>query len=62
MNLRQHIATVLVLTAAAVGGPAPLAAAAPTPWETSRRPGTVRTVSGYHGNSVTLRCGNPCYQ
>ncbi|MFI5673171.1 hypothetical protein [Streptomyces cellulosae] len=62
MNVRQRIASVLVVTAAAVGGLAPLAAAAPMPWETSRHPGTVRTVDGHHENSVTLKCGNPCYQ
>jgi hypothetical protein len=60
--MRQRIAAVLVVTAAAIGGLAPLAAAAPMPWETSRQPATTHTVAGQHENTVTPQCGNPCYQ
>ncbi|MGQ4437606.1 hypothetical protein ACN6K3_002977 [Streptomyces sp. SAS_260] len=60
--MRQRIAAVLVVTAAAIGGLAPLATAAPMPWETSRQPAGTHAVVGHHENTVTPQCGTPCYQ
>jgi hypothetical protein len=62
MNMRQRIAAVLVVTTAAIGGLAPLAATAPMPWETSRQPATPHTLAGQHETNVTPQCAPPCSQ
>jgi hypothetical protein len=44
---------------------APQAMAAPMPWETSKTPTAVTHVTASPtaaGGTVTVLCGNPCYQ
>jgi hypothetical protein len=61
---KRAVAAVFVATAAFTAL-APQAIAAPMPWETSKTPTapthhTAVTTAG--GGTVTVLCGNPCYQ
>ncbi|QNS02207.1 hypothetical protein [Streptomyces xanthii] len=67
MCLRQRaVAAVLVATAAFTSLAVSRAMAAPMPWETSKPPTstTYRAASAAAGDSatVTMLCGDPCYQ
>ncbi|MEW2573033.1 hypothetical protein [Streptomyces sp. NPDC047070] len=53
------------MTTAAFTALAPQAMAAPMPWETSKTPTTPATSyvpATAAGGTVTVLCGNPCYQ
>jgi hypothetical protein len=66
MRLRKRAVAVVFAATAAVTALAPQAMAAPMPWETSKTPATIThdTTSAVAGESgtVTVLCGNPCYQ
>ncbi|MEW2515514.1 hypothetical protein [Streptomyces sp. NPDC046870] len=66
MRLRRRAVSALFVATAAVTALAPRAVAAPMPWETSRTPtapahGTTSVAADGSG-TVTVLCGNPCYQ
>ncbi|MEU1404836.1 hypothetical protein ABZ471_21145 [Streptomyces sp. NPDC005728] len=66
MDLRKRAAAGVFMAAAAFTTLAPQAMAAPMPWETSKPPAatthdTPSTAAGESG-TVTVLCGNPCYQ
>lgn len=57
--------TAAVLTAAVLTALAPQAMAAPMPWETSKIPTVITHVTAFPtagGGTVTVLCGDPCYQ
>ncbi|MET8563788.1 hypothetical protein ABZV75_25670 [Streptomyces flaveolus] len=66
MRLRERAVAAVFVATAAFTALAPQAVAAPMPWETSKVPvasghGTTSTAAGGSG-TVTVLCGNPCYQ
>ncbi|MFI6564236.1 hypothetical protein [Streptomyces sp. NPDC050534] len=66
MSLRKRAIAVAFVAAAAFGALGAPAMAAPMPWETSRTPtvtthDSAATPAGGSG-TVTILCGNPCYQ
>ncbi|WP_427920457.1 hypothetical protein [Streptomyces sp. cg40] len=67
MRVWKRAGIAVVLAAATVGLVGPAASAAPAPWETSRahRPAPERgaaVVPAGEAGTVSVRCGNPCYQ
>ncbi|MFF8727135.1 hypothetical protein ACF073_11665 [Streptomyces sp. NPDC015171] len=66
MRLSKRAVAAVFVAAAAFATAAPQAVAAPMPWETSEVPTTTTHVtdSAKAGGSgtVTVLCGNPCYQ
>ncbi|MFE7168405.1 hypothetical protein [Streptomyces sp. NPDC057616] len=65
MRLRKRAVAAVFAATAAFTALAPQAMAAPMPWETSKTPTTTRNTTltpvGDHG-TVTVLCGDPCYQ
>ncbi|MDQ0780008.1 hypothetical protein QF026_008474 [Streptomyces aurantiacus] len=65
MHLRKHALALVFVATAAFTALGSQAMAAPMPWETSKTPTTVThdtsTAAGEDG-TVTVLCGNPCYQ
>jgi hypothetical protein len=67
MKMWQRAGIAAVLVTATVGIMSPAASAAPMPWETSRvhqpapTQGTAIT-SAVGTGTVSVLCGNPCYQ
>ncbi len=66
MRVWKRAGIAVVLAAATVGLVGPAASAAPAPWDISRahRPApTHATVfPAAESGTVSVRCGNPCYQ
>ncbi|MFE1795967.1 hypothetical protein ACFW9L_07340 [Streptomyces sp. NPDC059517] len=65
MRLRKRAVAAVFVTTAAFTALAPQAMAAPMPWETSKTPTTthhVPTTSATSSGTLTVLCGNPCYQ
>ncbi|MGW7542994.1 hypothetical protein ACWGKQ_18070 [Streptomyces sp. NPDC054770] len=66
MSLRKRVVAVVFTSATAFVALAPQAMAAPMPWETSKTPATTAHHTGSatlrETGTVTVRCGNPCYQ
>ncbi|MDQ0578734.1 hypothetical protein [Streptomyces rishiriensis] len=66
MRLRKRAVAVVFVATAAFTALAPQAMAVPMPWETSETPTatTHHTTADAAGGSstITLLCGNPCYQ
>ncbi|MFJ9120144.1 hypothetical protein ACIRJO_31950 [Streptomyces sp. NPDC102394] len=63
MRLHQRAVAAVFVTTVALIALAPHAVAAPMTWETSKSP-THHVVSSAASSSgtVTVLCGNPCYQ
>ncbi|MET7489769.1 hypothetical protein [Streptomyces sp. NPDC005538] len=67
MRMLKRVGLAAVLAAVTVGIVGPAASAAPMPWETSRAHGSspaqgATVVSAGEVGTVTVLCGNPCYQ
>lgn len=69
MSLRKRattavfVATMVLAALAALAALAPQAVAAPMPWETSKTPTHhVFSTAASSGGTVTVLCGDPCYQ
>ncbi|MFE9681789.1 hypothetical protein [Streptomyces sp. NPDC006285] len=62
MSIRHRVAAVLLVTAAAVGGLAPVAAAVPVPGEAGRHPVPVHTETGLRDGAVGVLCSGGCPQ
>ena len=65
MRLRTRAVAAVFAATAAFTALAPQAMAAPMPWETSKTPTAVTHVTASPtaaGGTVTVLCGNPCYQ
>ncbi|MET7567892.1 hypothetical protein ABZT04_05235 [Streptomyces sp. NPDC005492] len=61
MRALKRVGIVVALAVVTVGVVGPAASAAPMPWETSRAQGVV-AVSPAEVGTVTVLCGDPCYQ
>ncbi len=66
MRLRKRAVAAVFMATAAFTSLAPQAMAAPMPWETSTTPTTTTHITtataASDSGTVTVLCGNPCYQ
>ena len=63
MSLRKRATTAVFVATMVLAALAPQAVAAPMPWETSKTPTHhIFSTAASSGGTVTVLCGDPCYQ